>query len=138
MCDIDDQMITNAVDIQNYEVRIDSSHQVLFNKLITKEQWPRTEVDELCKELGLMLDGAIETINDWSFDKVDAPVIDEDGDGEQVETGNHCAYLGFVPFLAHYLNYLVITVAEKEELRLRHLLLNLVIEIQRVGEVAIH
>jgi pyridoxal/pyridoxine/pyridoxamine kinase len=34
----------------------------------------------MCSELKLMVDGAIETINDWSFDLVDAPVIDDDGE----------------------------------------------------------
>ena len=27
-----------------------------------------------------MVDGAVETINDWAYEKVDAPVLDDDGD----------------------------------------------------------
>jgi len=59
---------------------LDTSHNSLYQELIVKEQWTRKEVMELCQELGLMIDGAIETINDWSFDVVDAPVLDEDID----------------------------------------------------------
>jgi len=59
---------------------LDEPHNKLFEKLCTKEQWSRNEVAECCTELNLMIDGAIETINDWSFDLVDAPVIEDDGD----------------------------------------------------------
>ena len=59
---------------------LDVSHNSLFQKLIIKEQWSKKEVTGLCQNLGLMIDGAIETINDWSFDIVDAPVLDDDYD----------------------------------------------------------
>ncbi|AWB57450.1 hypothetical protein DBO93_07735 [Colwellia sp. Arc7-D] len=59
---------------------LDTSHNSLYQELIVKEQWTRKEVMELCQKLGLMVDGAIETINDWSFDVVDAPVLDQDID----------------------------------------------------------
>ena len=59
---------------------LDIPHNSLFESLKVKEKWTRKEVDELCQTLGLLIDGAIETINDWSFDTVDAPVLDEDGD----------------------------------------------------------
>ena len=32
----------------------------------------------MCESLNLMINGAIETINDWAFDNVDAPVLDDD------------------------------------------------------------
>ncbi|TMO97283.1 ATPase [Pseudoalteromonas sp. S3260] len=66
--------LTNEVD------GLDQAHSQLFEKLCAKAQWGREEVAQICSELKLMVDGAIETINDWSFDLVDAPVIDDDGD----------------------------------------------------------
>lgn len=57
---------------------IDAQHYSLYESLINKDKWSREEMDGLCKELGLMTGGAIETINDWAFERVDAPVI-EDG-----------------------------------------------------------
>ncbi|WP_217491026.1 TerB N-terminal domain-containing protein [Vibrio cidicii] len=59
---------------------LDNAHKNLFDMLISKEIWPRNEVHELCSKLNLMVDGAIETINDWAYEKVDAPVLDDDGD----------------------------------------------------------
>ncbi|WP_271273199.1 tellurite resistance TerB family protein [Aliamphritea hakodatensis] len=59
---------------------LDDKHLELFAYLKVKEKWPRSEVAEFCQSLGLMVDGALEAINDWSFDKVDAPVFDDDDD----------------------------------------------------------
>jgi uncharacterized tellurite resistance protein B-like protein len=59
---------------------LDSAHKELFDTLLKKETWPRTEVHGLCSKLNLMIDGAIETINDWAYEEVDAPVLDDDGD----------------------------------------------------------
>ena len=57
---------------------LDSKYQVLYVKLITKAEWAYEEIEELCDGLQLMTAGAVETINDWAFDKVGAPLI-EDG-----------------------------------------------------------
>ena len=62
------------------ETGIDKKHYALFESLIRKVKWTSEEVEELCRESGLMVSGALEVINDWSFDKVDAAVFDEDGD----------------------------------------------------------
>ena len=58
---------------------LDKKHRSLYQQLITKKEWSLDEVKKLCAELQLMVDGAIEVINDWAFDNVDAPLI-EDGD----------------------------------------------------------
>lgn len=57
---------------------LDNAHQQLFDKLITQEHWSRNEYIGLCKELDLLPDGAIETINDWAYERVEAPLIGED------------------------------------------------------------
>ncbi|MEI5639324.1 MULTISPECIES: tellurite resistance TerB family protein [unclassified Pseudoalteromonas] len=62
------------------EEGLDSPYKELFETLIAKESWPRKEVHELCSKLNIMVDGALETINDWAYDKVDAPILDDDGD----------------------------------------------------------
>jgi len=56
---------------------LDASHANFYDKLISKEQWSSEEVKAICEELNLMVDGAIEVINDWAFDNVDAPLIDD-------------------------------------------------------------
>lgn len=81
---IDEGVLEEVID-NTKEVKVgntselDTSHQ-LFKKLLEKNRWSRSEVEKLCQELKLMIDGAIETINDWAFDKIDAPVLDNDGD----------------------------------------------------------
>lgn len=45
--------------------------------MISKEVWQREEAEVLCGSLNLMINGAIETINDWAYDNVDAPVLEE-------------------------------------------------------------
>ena len=40
--------------------------------------WDRKLLYDRCKELGLMLDGALEVLNEWAFDKVNAALIDGD------------------------------------------------------------
>ncbi len=59
---------------------LDEAHHQLYQSLLEKERWERNEVAELCLQLNLMLSGAIEAINDWSFEQVDAPVLDDDDD----------------------------------------------------------
>ena len=68
-----------AVQTKNGSIQgLDSKYQVLYVKLISKAEWPYEELEGLCNGLQLMTAGAVETINDWAFDKVGAPLI-EDG-----------------------------------------------------------
>ena len=75
-------IVTTEID---EESRIDKQHYALFENLIRKDRWTREEVEVLCHDSGLMVSGALETINDWSFDKVDAAVLEEDGDAIYVD-----------------------------------------------------
>lgn len=58
---------------------LDADHGLLLNELLAREHWSREDYERLCKEFGLMAEGALETINDWAFDTHDDAVI-EDGD----------------------------------------------------------
>lgn len=58
---------------------LDGPHRSLFTKLIGQEMWERDAFDALCEAIGLMPDGAIEELNNWSFLIVNANLI-EDGD----------------------------------------------------------
>ncbi len=58
---------------------LDQAHQNLFHRLLKQETWDRSSLQDLCKELGLMVDGAMEVLNEWTFDNANAPLI-EDGD----------------------------------------------------------
>lgn len=56
---------------------LDEAHNILFLRLIEKDRWERNEVAEICKNIGLLLGGAVEVINEWSYEQVDAPVLDD-------------------------------------------------------------
>jgi len=71
----------NALSADTLLAALDQAHQKLFNKLITQEAWDKASLHEICKELGLMADGAMEVLNEWAFDNVNAPLIE---DGEPV------------------------------------------------------
>lgn len=71
--------------VEDQDEGIDALHLSLYESLINKDRWSIEEIDEICKKMGLMTSGAIETINDWSFERVDAPVLDEDADSVYVD-----------------------------------------------------
>ncbi len=52
--------------------------------LIANERWSRDEADTLARGHGVMLDAAIETINDWAFVALGAPLIDIENDDLRV------------------------------------------------------
>jgi tellurite resistance protein len=79
-----DETITDSAAVEE-ESGIDKHHYALFESLIRKDKWTREEVEALCRDSGLMVSGALEIINDWSFDKVDAAVLEEDGDAIYVD-----------------------------------------------------
>ncbi|MGL5336011.1 MAG: TerB N-terminal domain-containing protein [Enterovibrio sp.] len=81
---IDDQQDTHELDENKPNtvapIALDQAHNSLFKQLITKEHWDRKDVLAVCESLKLMLDGAIETINDWAYEQAEAPVIEDDED----------------------------------------------------------
>ncbi len=77
--DDSDEAATETTAVKE-ELGIDKQHYSLFESLIRKDKWSHEEVEALCRDLGLMVSGALETINDWSFEKVDTTVLEEDGD----------------------------------------------------------
>jgi uncharacterized tellurite resistance protein B-like protein len=58
---------------------LDESHAALFRKLMSQAHWERSSLREICNQYNLMLDGALEIINEWAFEQANAPLI-EDGD----------------------------------------------------------
>nr|WP_255635609.1 TerB N-terminal domain-containing protein [Azospirillum sp. 412522] len=57
---------------------LDSQHRTLLRELCAAERWTRDDYKALARSLDLMPDGAIETINEWAFDRFDEAVLDDD------------------------------------------------------------
>lgn len=51
-----------------YSGLLDTKHQELLEWLLTAEEWPISSVEEKCRNLGLLSDGALEAINNAAFD----------------------------------------------------------------------
>jgi hypothetical protein len=54
-------------------------------EILSRLEWQRQELDTLAKSHDLMTDGAVETINEWSFDRFGDALL-EDGDPIKVHS----------------------------------------------------
>jgi TerB N-terminal domain/TerB-C domain len=57
---------------------LDTAHSQLLQALGQKAEWQRSELEAIAAGLKLMLDGALEVINDAAFDRCDEAVIEGD------------------------------------------------------------
>ncbi len=71
------QTVTGGHSVKSVQ-GLDDEHSELFHQVITNSRWGRAEFDEACDRLGLMPDGAIETINEAAFVLLEEPVLDGD------------------------------------------------------------
>lgn len=76
----DDEQVQTETSSVDEDDGLDAPHRKLMETLMTQEKWSREEYEGLCDKLGLMADGALETINDWSFEQVDAPLLEDEDD----------------------------------------------------------
>ena len=57
---------------------LDPGHRALLRELTVAERWPRDDYERLARSLDLMPGGAIEVINEWSFERFDEAVLEDD------------------------------------------------------------
>lgn len=57
---------------------LDEQHSALARLLLTRMEWGREELDDVAADLDLMVDGALETLNDAAFDKHEIPFVEGD------------------------------------------------------------
>jgi uncharacterized tellurite resistance protein B-like protein len=57
---------------------LDVEHSCLTRLLLSRRQWSRGELIDAAADMELMLDGALERINEAAFDKFDMPLTDGD------------------------------------------------------------
>ena len=66
------------------KIGLDYKHEMLVRILIEKPNWTVSEFDQFAKQQGLFPAGALESINEWAFEKFDGPLIDNH-EGYQIE-----------------------------------------------------
>ncbi|WP_462115781.1 tellurite resistance TerB family protein [Lysobacter xanthus] len=57
---------------------LDEQHTALARLLLSRAQWSRAELEDAAADLDLMLDGALEQINEAAFDAFDVPLCEGD------------------------------------------------------------
>jgi hypothetical protein len=63
---------------------LDPEHSVFLRLVMTRESWSRQELAEAAADMELMLDGAIERINEAAFEHLDAALLEGDDPVEVV------------------------------------------------------
>ncbi|MDO9485385.1 MAG: TerB N-terminal domain-containing protein [Actinomycetota bacterium] len=54
---------------------LDAAHSQLLRQLALQDEWSRAELDALCNQLGLLPDGALDTLNEAAYELVGDPVV---------------------------------------------------------------
>lgn len=57
---------------------LDAEHSAFLRLLVSRTQWSRAELEDAASDMELMLDGALERINDTAFELFDMPVTEGD------------------------------------------------------------
>jgi TerB N-terminal domain/TerB-C domain len=57
---------------------LDAAHATLARLLLSRRQWARTDLEDAAADLALMLDGALESINDAAYEAFDMPLAEGD------------------------------------------------------------
>jgi hypothetical protein len=59
-------------------IGLDDAHSTFLRLLVTRVSWTRAELEDAASKLDLMLDGAMEQVNEASLDHWDEPLTDGD------------------------------------------------------------
>ncbi len=57
---------------------LDEAHDALLRLMLTRKEWTRSDLQDAAADLEVMLDGALERINDTAFDRFDMPFVEGD------------------------------------------------------------
>ncbi len=59
---------------------LDPAHAALVERLLKRPYWSETDFDRLVKRCGLLAGGALEAVNEWSFDRFGEALLEEHAD----------------------------------------------------------
>lgn len=57
---------------------LDTEHSAFLRMIVSRREWSRQELEDVASDMELMLDGALEQINDMAFERFDMPVSEGD------------------------------------------------------------
>jgi uncharacterized tellurite resistance protein B-like protein len=70
--------VESATETSADVVGLDLEHSAFLRLLISRAEWSRSELEAAASDMELMLDGALEQINDMAFERFDMPVTEGD------------------------------------------------------------
>ncbi|RMN13676.1 MULTISPECIES: tellurite resistance TerB family protein [Pseudomonas syringae group] len=82
--DQEDEQVTaedsaqNASDAETHLYGLDTEHSAFLRLLVSRNEWTRQALENATATMDLMLDGALEQINDMAFELFDMPVSEGD------------------------------------------------------------
>ena len=76
--EIDSDEASAATDHSETFAGLDAKHQSLVAEVISRPSWSLQDFEKLARHFGLMPSGALETINEWAFERYEAALIEED------------------------------------------------------------
>lgn len=76
--DVPSASVEERPEVSDGLLGLDESHSALLRLMLSRPSWTRAELEDGAADLELMLDGALEQINDASFDAYDIPFSDGD------------------------------------------------------------
>lgn len=62
-----------------------AQYAAFYAEIVAGERWKTADADAMARRHGLMLAGAVEAINDWAWEALGRPVLEEDGSEIVVE-----------------------------------------------------
>ncbi|HCI3501666.1 TPA: TerB N-terminal domain-containing protein [Pseudomonas aeruginosa] len=72
----DDVVVEETVEDTSTICGLDADHSALLRVLVSRTEWSRDELEAVASDMELMLDGALERINDMAFEHFDMPVTE--------------------------------------------------------------
>ena len=73
----DQDQSKNVSTAPNFSKGLDRKHAALVTDFLSKERWTASAIEKLAGEHGLMWQGSLEVINEWSFDLCEEELIEE-------------------------------------------------------------
>lgn len=73
------EVVEEEVEYDEFEhplAKLETPYRELLKRLLAESEWERSAIEAVCAELGVMPDGAMETLNEWAFENLDAPLIE--------------------------------------------------------------
>lgn len=73
---------------------LDAVHSALVRELVKRPVWTRAELEDLCDQHGLLLDGALDTVNEAALDATGDPLVEDDADQFRINNDARGELLG--------------------------------------------